>query len=62
MPGRVEGDVIEVADIFTTRQGRLLRAEGYPPHVERYEAAGIDLQSLLGQPGEQPAAPVRTAG
>ena len=62
VPGRVEGDVIEVADIFTTRQGRLLRAEGYPPHVERYEAAGIDLQSLLGQPGEQPAALVRTAG
>ncbi len=62
VPGRVEGDVIEVADLFTTRQGRLVRAEGYPPHVERYEAAGIDLPSLLGQPGEQPAAPFRTAG
>ena len=50
VPGRVEGDVIEVADIFTTRGDRLVRADGYPPHVERYEAAGHDLLALLGQP------------
>jgi pilus assembly protein CpaF len=46
--GRVEGDVIETADIFTARRGRLDRADGFPPHLERYEAAGIDLISTLG--------------
>lgn len=48
VPGRVEGDVIETSDILTTRTGRLERAEGYPPHPERFEAAGIDLISALG--------------
>jgi pilus assembly protein CpaF len=48
VPGRVEGDVIETSDIFTTRGGRLERADGYPPHMERYEAAGIDLTRALG--------------
>jgi pilus assembly protein CpaF len=46
--GRVEGDVIETADIFVARRGRLERADGFPPHPERYEAAGIDLISALG--------------
>jgi pilus assembly protein CpaF len=46
--GRVEGDVIETTELFTTRRGRLERAEGYPPHPERYEAAGIDLIRALG--------------
>lgn len=50
VPGRVEGDVIEVADIFTTRGDRLVRADGYPPHAERYDAAGHDLRTLLGEP------------
>jgi pilus assembly protein CpaF len=47
VPGRVEGDVVEVADLFVTRHGRLSRADGYPPHAERFEWAGIDLPSLL---------------
>ena len=47
--GRVEGDVIETSDIFTTRRGRLERADGYPPHAERYEAAGVDLLAALGR-------------
>ena len=47
VPGRVEGDVIETADIFTTRDGRLVRAEGWPPHRERFERAGHDLAVLL---------------
>jgi pilus assembly protein CpaF len=47
VPGRVEGDVIEVADIFTTRGGVLVRAEGFPPHTERFAAAGFDLRALL---------------
>jgi pilus assembly protein CpaF len=47
LPGRVEGDVVEVADIFTTRAGELVRADGYPPHTERFLARGIDLADLL---------------
>jgi pilus assembly protein CpaF len=57
--GRVEGDVIETSDIFTTRRGRLERAEGYPPHPDRYEAAGIDLIEALGHRNEN--APVHAA-
>ncbi len=45
--GRVEGDVIETSDLFTAKHGRLERADGYPPHPERYEQAGIDLAALL---------------
>ncbi len=48
LPGRAEGDIVEVADIFTTRQGRLVRADGYPPHRDRFERAGYDLIRLLG--------------
>jgi pilus assembly protein CpaF len=47
IPGRVEGDVVEVADIFVTRGDRLVRADGWPPHAERFERAGFDLVSLL---------------
>jgi pilus assembly protein CpaF len=47
--GRVEGDVIETSELFTVRRGgRLERADGYPPGVERYEAAGIDVLAALG--------------
>jgi pilus assembly protein CpaF len=51
VPGRVEGDVVETADIFTTRLGRLIRADGYPPHLERYDWVGADLPRLLAQDG-----------
>ncbi|MDT7545028.1 MAG: pilus assembly protein CpaF [Actinomycetota bacterium] len=51
VPGRVEGDVVETADIFTTRAGRLIRADGYPPHLERYDWVGADLPRLLAQDG-----------
>lgn len=47
VPGRVEGDVVEVADLFVTRGNRLVRADGWPPHPERFVAAGIDLARLL---------------
>jgi pilus assembly protein CpaF len=46
--GRVEADTIETTELFTTRRGRLERGDGYPPHPERYEAAGIDLLHTLG--------------
>ena len=47
VPGRVEQDVVETADIFTTRGGRLVRADGFPPHQDRFERAGIDLAAIL---------------
>ena len=49
VPGRVEGDVIETADIFATRGGLLVRGEGFPPHVDRFERAGYDIAALLAQ-------------
>ncbi|WP_375482357.1 CpaF family protein [uncultured Jatrophihabitans sp.] len=55
--GRVEGDVIETSEIFTTRRGRLERGDGYPPHPDRYEAAGIELAHALGHRADlRPAA------
>jgi pilus assembly protein CpaF len=48
LPGRAEGDVVEVADIFTTRDGDLVRADGWPPHPERFESVGLSLPDLLG--------------
>jgi pilus assembly protein CpaF len=47
LPGRVEGDVVEVADIFVSREGQLVRADGFPPHEDRFRAHGYDLATLL---------------
>ena len=47
VPGRVEGTVVETADLFTTVAGALVRADGFPPHPERFARAGIDLAALL---------------
>ena len=47
VPGRVENDVVETADVFTQRGDRLTRADGYPPHEERFRRRGIDLAALL---------------
>ena len=52
VPGRVEGDVVETADVFTQRDGVLRRADGFPPHPERFRRAGFDVAALLAQ--EQP--------
>ena len=51
IPGRVEGDVVEVADLFVTRGERLVRADGYPPHPERFSWANFDLPALLAHDG-----------
>ena len=52
VPGRAEGDVIEVADLFGRRGGEgLRRLDGFPPHVERFERAGYDVAELLAQAG-----------
>jgi pilus assembly protein CpaF len=53
VPGRVEGDVVETADVFTTRGDRLVRADGWPPHPERFERAGFDLARLLSPYGSE---------
>ncbi|NHC45309.1 CpaF family protein [Motilibacter aurantiacus] len=47
VPGRVEGDVVETADVFTTREGQLVRADGWPPHQDRFARAGYSLPALL---------------
>ncbi|GCE75170.1 CpaF family protein [Cellulomonas biazotea] len=47
VPGRVEQGVVETADIFTTRGGQLVRADGFPPHPERFARLGVDLAALL---------------
>lgn len=47
LPGRVEAGVVETADIFTTIDGKLVRAQGYPPHPDRFARAGYDLPGLL---------------
>lgn len=49
VPGRIEGDVVEMADLFVRRRGVLVRANGFPPHVDRFEAAGFDLAAILSQ-------------
>ncbi len=60
VPGRVEGGVIETADVFTTRHDRLVRAEGYPPHPERFARLGVDLTVLLA--GWRDSPPARGSG
>jgi pilus assembly protein CpaF len=47
LPGRTEGDVVEVAQLFRTRGDALVRADGFPPHPERFERTGCDLAALL---------------
>jgi pilus assembly protein CpaF len=59
--GRVEGSTVEASDVFGWRGGQLTRGEGFPPHEERFAAAGIDLAELLRPPPGPGAAyaPVR---
>jgi pilus assembly protein CpaF len=47
VPGRVEADVIETEPIFVSQGGRLARAQGVPPRLDRFELAGIDLGQVL---------------
>ncbi len=49
VPGRIEGDVVEMADVFVTSGGMLRRADGYPGHLDRFEQAGYDIAALLAQ-------------
>jgi len=47
VPGRVEQDVIEAEPVFERRGGELVRTGGLPPHLERYERAGLDVHQIL---------------
>ncbi|ABS05252.1 CpaF family protein [Kineococcus radiotolerans] len=47
--GRSEGGVVETAEVFTTREGALVRATGWPPHRDRFARAGFDLTALLAE-------------
>ncbi|MBC7307377.1 MAG: Flp pilus assembly complex ATPase component TadA, partial [Dietzia sp.] len=47
VPGRVENGVVETSDVFHRRYGDLVRADGFPPHPERFEQIGVDLAALL---------------
>jgi pilus assembly protein CpaF len=45
--GRVEDGVVETSDVFTTRDGELVRGRGLPPHADRFETHGLDLATIL---------------
>ncbi|PKW27134.1 CpaF family protein [Phycicoccus duodecadis] len=47
VPGRAEQDVVEIAELFVRRGRELVRADGFPPHADRFERAGFDLAALL---------------
>src|SRR4051812_47916317 len=47
VPGRVENDVIEPAPLFLRSGDRLVRTQGMPPRVERFERIGLDVHALL---------------
>ncbi len=47
VPGRLEDGVVETTDVFRVRDDVLRRADGFPPHAERYARVGIDLATLL---------------
>lgn len=54
VPGRVEADIIETEPIFSSVGGRLVRANGMPPRLENFAAAGIAIHDLLSTTHEQP--------
>ena len=68
VPGRVEADVVELEPIFVRQGTQLVRADGYPPHAERFTDAGYDLADLLGGhrpehgPSRRPALDAEAAG
>ncbi len=51
LSGRTEGSIVEMTDVFHTQRGQLVRGQGFPPHPDRYERAGIDLPRLLDPAG-----------
>jgi pilus assembly protein CpaF len=51
VPGRVEGDVIEAEPLFGWHPSGLIRLQGMPPRLDRFEAAGIDIHEVLNSAG-----------
>lgn len=47
VPGRVEGHVVALEPVFVRRAGALVRSDGFPPHPDRFAAAGFDVARLL---------------
>jgi pilus assembly protein CpaF len=47
VPGRVEGAVVEVESLYADRDGTLVRAGGFPPHLDRFARSGLDVVALL---------------
>ncbi|MBA3339448.1 MAG: CpaF family protein [Geodermatophilaceae bacterium] len=56
LSGRTEGDVVESSDIFHSRDGVLVRADGFPPHADRFARIGVELVSVLGPAADEPRA------
>jgi pilus assembly protein CpaF len=51
VPGRTEGDAIEIEPVFVRRGDALVRGTGLPPRQQRFEQAGIDIAALLKEDG-----------
>ena len=47
LPGRVEGGIIEMADLFVDHGNGLVRAAGFPGGVDRFARHGFDVHALL---------------
>ena len=47
LPGRIESGTVEIAELFRFDGLTLRRGTGFPPHADRFEAAGYDLAALL---------------
>jgi pilus assembly protein CpaF len=49
LSGRCEGHVVEVSQLFRSDRGVLVRADGFPPHADRFAGHGYALTQLMGQ-------------
>jgi pilus assembly protein CpaF len=48
LSGRIEGGRVEVSTIFRRdASGRLVRGDGLPPNMERFEHVGVDVRAML---------------
>lgn len=54
LSGRTEGDVVETSDLFHSREGALVRADGFPPHPDRFARIGVELVTVLGPSADEP--------
>lgn len=51
LSGRVEEGVVETSALFERRDGELVRADGFPPHEDRFTRAGYDVRSMMARVG-----------